>query len=61
MTVSLWLVSTVTFKGVTVEAFSLGEDACTELVSIIKIMFGNWKGGQNNMYWISNHMYLQDS
>lgn len=42
------------------EAFLLGEDACTELVSITKIMFGNWKG-QNNMYWISNHMYLQDS
>lgn len=61
MTVSLLLVSRVIFKGVIVEAFLLGKDACTELVSIIKVMFGNWKGGQNNIYWISNHMYLQDS
>lgn len=61
MTVSLCLVSRIIFKGVIVESFLLGKDACTELVSIIKIMFGNWKGEQNNMFWISNYMYLQDS
>lgn len=37
------------------EAFLISKTACTELVLIVKIMFGSWKGGQNNTHWIPNH------